>query len=100
VEHQEGSEEPRDSGTVIGIGEPVPEEPLVLGVPEAELAQAVGDFIQVAAQRDVAALDGIAGEDEDDVEDEDMQDAEPMGDDDMDGALEGGLQSLKYAKLF
>ncbi|KAG8767308.1 hypothetical protein FRC12_006318 [Ceratobasidium sp. 428] len=83
---QRPDSEPRDSNTVVG--EPVADEPII---PEPELdeevvAQAVGDFVQAIAQpRGVPPAPVL--QEEDDVEEE-VQDVEPMGDDDMDGALE------------
>ncbi|KAG8694447.1 hypothetical protein FRC09_009839, partial [Ceratobasidium sp. 395] len=83
---QRPDSEPRDSNTVVG--EPAADEPIV---PEPELdeevvAQAVGDFVQAIAQPRGVPLAPVLQE-EDDVEEE-VQDVEPMGDDDMDGALE------------
>ncbi|KAG9099960.1 hypothetical protein FRC06_004671 [Ceratobasidium sp. 370] len=78
--------EQRDSNTVVG--EPVADD----FVPPPELdeeaiAEAVGDLVQAVAQPRGPPLVAVLPE-EDDVEDEDIQDVEPIGDDDMDGALE------------
>lgn len=76
--------EARDSNTVLG--EPIDDEqapPQELD--EEEMAQAVGNFVEALAQREPP----LPPLQDDDMDEEEAQDVEPMGDDDMDGALEG-----------
>ncbi|KAG8699785.1 hypothetical protein FRC08_005103, partial [Ceratobasidium sp. 394] len=77
--------EQRDSNTVVG--EPLADELIPRPELDEVVAEAVGDLVQAVAQPRAPPLVGVLQE-EDEVEDEDIQDIEPMGDDDMDGALE------------